>query len=416
MESINIKCPNCGHYFPVEDALFTQAEEKIKKEYEEKINVQIENIKRQKQELEEQRFKLEKIRENEKALFERELQERITEERSKLNQEAKLEYEDKIKVLEEENEQRKSENKLLKQKELEIIKRENKLKEEKEEIELRLEKQMLEKRDEIAEEIRKQEQEKNSLKFREYEKKLEDQKKLVEEMQRKAEQGSMQMQGEVQELALEDLLRSQYPFDLIEEVPKGISGADVIQTVINSFQQVCGKIIYESKRTKSFSDSWIEKLKEDQRSQQADLAIIITETLPKELEKFGRKDGVWICTFTEAKSLSFILREMIIKTHSVKSSEENKGDKMTLLYNYLISEDFRHRVEAIVEGFSNLKSDLEKEKRAYQKIWKEREKQIDKVTSNTIDMYASIKGIAGSAIRSVKSLELTSSEDIEELE
>ena len=235
-------------------------------------------------------------------------------------------------------------------------------------------------------------------------------------MQRKAEQGSMQMQGEVQELALEDLLRNEYPFDIVEEVPKGISGADVIQTVFNSFQQVCGKIIYESKRTKAFSESWIEKLKEDQRNQQADIAIIITETLPKEIDKFSRKDGVWICSFNEAKALSFVLREMIIKTHSVKSSEENKGDKMSLLYNYLISDDFRHRVESIVDGFSGLKGDLDKEKRAMQKIWKEREKQIEKVTSNTIDMYASIKGIAGSAIGTVQALELTAPDDNEETE
>ena len=340
MESIKIKCPSCGHQFPVEDAIFSQAEERIRKKYEEKTSNEIEIIRKQKEDLEKERADFEKVKEKEKALFDEKLKEKLAEEKVKLDKVTKLEYENKIKTLEQENEERKSENKLLKQKELELLKRENKLKEEKEEIELEIEKQLLEKRDELVNDIRKQEQEKNSLKFKEYEKKLDDQKKLVEEMQRKAEQGSVQMQGEVQELALEDLLKNVYPFDIIDEVPKGVSGADVIQSVVNPLQQICGKIIYESKRTKSFSESWIEKLKEDQRSQKADIAVIITETLPKDFEKFGRKDGVWICSFGEAKALSFVLREMIIKTYSVKASEVNKGDKMSLLYNYLISDDF----------------------------------------------------------------------------
>ena len=189
-------------------------------------------------------------------------------------------------------------------------------------------------------------------------------------------------------------------------MPKGVKGADVIQTVINPLQQLCGKIIYESKRTKSFTDGWIEKLKEDQRNQQADLAIIVTETLPKDMDKFGRKNGVWICTFQEVKGVAFVLREMILKIQSVKSTEENKEGKMEVLYGYLTGDEFRQRIEAIVEGFSGLKTELDKEKRAMSKIWKGREKQIEKVTSNTIDMYASIKGIAGTAIQTVQALEL----------
>ena len=261
------------------------------------------------------------------------------------------------------------------------------------------------------EKIQKNVQEKAELTIKEYQKQFEDQKKLVEEMKRKAEQGSMQMQGEIQELALEDLLRALFPFDIINEVPKGVKGADVIQTVVNGLQQVCGKIIYESKRTKAFSEGWIEKLKEDQRNQQSDLAVIITEVLPKDMERFGRKDGVWICTYQEAKGVTFVLREMLLKTHSVKSAEENKGDKMELLYHYLTGVDFKQRVEAIVEGFSELKIDLDKEKRAMQKIWKTREKQIEKVITNTVDMYGAIKGIAGNAIQSVIALELPEPEE-----
>jgi hypothetical protein len=290
------------------------------------------------------------------------------------------------------------------------LKKEAQLKEKQEEMLLEMEKKMLEKRDEIALEVKKNEQEKNELRIKEYEKKLDDQKKLIEEMQRKAEQGSMQMQGEVQEIALEDLLRSTFPFDLIDEVPKGVRGADAIQTVINPLQQVCGKIIYESKRTKVFSDLWIEKLKDDQREQGAVLAVIVTEVLPKDMERFGRKDGVWICTYHDVKYVTFILREMILREYSVRSSQENSGDKMELLYNYMVSEEFRHRVEAIVEGFSTLKIEMDREKRAMQRIWKEREKQIEKVIGNTIDMYGSIKGIAGAAIAPVRALELTESD------
>ena len=401
-----IKCPSCGHEFPVGDAFLSQAEDKIRKEYQKKMSQQAAIFNKQKQELDEEKKLFEEKKQKENELFKERLEKKLVEEKGKLKKETLEEFAEKIKELEEENQRRKKENNELKTREVELLKKEKQLKEEQEEFQLKMEKEMLEKRDEIANEIRKRENEKNELKFKEYEKKLEDQKYLIEEMQRKAEQGSMQMQGEVQEIALEELLKKLYPFDLIEEVPKGVKGADVIETVVNSLQQVCGKIIYESKRTKSFSETWIEKLKQDQRDQQAELAIIVTEVLPKDIDKFGRKDGVWICNYHEIEGLSFVLREMILKTFSVKSSQVNKGDKMELLYHYLTSDEFRQCVEAIVEGFSGLKSEIDREKRVMLKIWKEREKQIEKVIDNTINMYGSIKGIAGNAIGTVKALEL----------
>ncbi|MBD3223414.1 MAG: DUF2130 domain-containing protein, partial [Caldithrix sp.] len=311
-----------------------------------------------------------------------------------------------IKELQQENEKRKEENKALREKEMQLLKMENELKDRKESLELEVEKRIMERRDKLAEEIRQKETDKNELKFKEYEKQLEDQRKLIEEMKRKSEQASQQTQGEVQELALEENLKTLYPFDVIEEVPKGVQGSDVIQTVVNNFQQHCGSIIYESKRTKSFGNDWIDKLKEDQRNQGADLAVIVTEAMPKDMEKFGRKDGIWICRYHEVKSVTFVLREMLIRTYSVQSAEENKSDKMEMLYRYLTGDEFRQRIEAIVEGFTSLKSDIDKEKQAMQKIWKAREKQVEKVISNTIDMYGSIKGIAGSAVQEVKALEL----------
>ncbi len=419
MENL-IKCPNCGHQFPVETALFSQAEEQIRKEYEKKFAQQAAIYYKQKEALDKEKEEFEKKKAQENELFKERLDKKVNEaleaERIKLQKIEQEKFELKIKQLEDENEKRKAENKELREKELILLKKESELKEREEQMKLDMEKRMLEKREEIAIEIQKREQEKNELRFKEYEKKLEDQKKLIDEMKRKAEQGSMQMQGEVQELALSEILKFEYPFDLIDDVPKGIAGADVIQTVINPHQQECGKIIYESKRTKSFSDGWIEKLKNDQREAGALIAVIVTEALPKDMDRFGRKDGVWICTYNDIKSITFILREMVIREYSVLSSQENKGSKMEMLYNYLVSDEFRQRVEGIVEGFSTLKNEMDREKRAMQKIWKEREKQIEKVILNTVDMYGSIRGIAGNVIAPVKELELTDLELDDEIE
>ncbi|MEZ5024165.1 MAG: DUF2130 domain-containing protein [Chitinophagales bacterium] len=214
------------------------------------------------------------------------------------------------------------------------------------------------------------------------------------------------MQGEVQEIALENLLARLYPFDNIDEVGKGIRGADVIQTVINASQNECGKIVYESKRTKAFSNDWIDKLKQDQIICKADISVIVTETMPSDMERFGEKNGVWICGFHEVKSLSFVLREMLIKTHSVKSSQENKGDKMELLYSYLTSSEFKQNITRIVENYDSMIMQLNSEKKAMHKIWAQREKHIWVVQENISSLFGSIKGIAGNSLDSIDVLEL----------
>ena len=219
------------------------------------------------------------------------------------------------------------------------------------------------------------------------------------------------MQGEVQELAIEDWLTAQFPLDSIEEIKKGARGGDCIQVVNTRSRQNCGKIYYESKRTKDFQPAWIEKFKADMREKGADIGVLVTEAMPSNFDRMGIKDGVWICTYEEFKGLCAVLRESIIQLSLAVASQENKGDKMHMLYDYLTSNTFRMQVEAIVEGFSQMKSDLDSEKRSMQRIWKQREKQIEKVITNTVDMYASIKGIAGNAIQSVKALELNSSDE-----
>ena len=200
------------------------------------------------------------------------------------------------------------------------------------------------------------------LKEKEYQKQIEDAKKSADDMKRRMEQGSMQLQGEVQELAIEDELRTAFPFDIIDEVSKGIRGADCIQTIFNRNQQECGKIIYESKRTQNFGGDWIDKLKGDMLHAGADIAVLITETLPKDQKTFTLINGVWVCTFTEFKSLAMAIREGLIMVNATKGANENKGDKMQMLYSYLTGNEFKHQVEAIVEGFSSLKEGLERKK------------------------------------------------------
>jgi hypothetical protein len=285
-----------------------------------------------------------------------------------------------------------------------------KLKREKEELKEAIEAESQQKITQLIleekEKIRKAEEDRNELRVKELVKQLEDQKRLTEEMKRKQEQGSMQLQGEVQELAIEEFLAANFPLDSIEEIKKGARGGDCIQTVHTRTQQNCGTIYYESKRTKDFQPSWIEKFKADIRDKGASIGVLVTEVMPSDMERMGLKDGIWICTFDEFKGLSTVLRESIIQLSTALVSQENKGDKMHLLYDFLTSSTFRMQVEAIVEGFSQMKADLDSEKRSMQRIWKQREKQLEKVIVNTIDMYGSIKGIAGNAVQEVRALEL----------
>ena len=193
-------------------------------------------------------------------------------------------------------------------------------------------------------------------------------------MKRKQEQGSMQLQGEVQELLLEELLRDHFPYDEISEVGKGVEGADCIQTVRSHSGNDCGKIIFESKRTRNFNNAWIEKLKNDMRTTNADVAILVTQAYPKDMNCFGEKEGIWICSFSEVIALTTALRHTIMRVADTKRSEENKGEKMHLLYNYLTGNEFRQHIETIVEGFLSLKHSISKERIQMEKMWKEREK------------------------------------------
>lgn len=322
--------------------------------------------------------------------------------RKKINEEESGKYEVLQKELGEKSEKLKEFNKAMA--EIEKLKREKD--EMKEAIEAELQRSLNVKLLEEKEKIRKTEQEKNELVIRELQKKLEDQKNLTEEMKRKQEQGSMQLQGEVQELAIEEWLASNFPLDTITEIKKGAQGADCLQIVNTHSKANCGSIYYESKRAKNYSTDWTEKFKADMRAKGINVGILVTQAFPKGMNRMGLVEGVWMCSFEEFKGLSAVIRESVIRISEVTASQENKGDKMVMLYDYLTSPDFKSQIEAIVEGFTAMKTDLDSEKRAMMKIWSAREKQIDKVIANTTSMYGSIKGIGGMAIGTIQALEL----------
>ena len=405
-----IICPNCGTNIDVQDILSHQLEEDYKKKLAIHISESKKKFDKEAEQLNKDKEEFEKKKQNENELFAEKLNQKLKEEKKEIEARLKLQLANENqeqfaafqKELNAKSEQLKELNKT--RAEIEQLKRANN------EIKGIVEAESLKKLNVIIaeekEKIKKLEENKNELRFKEMQKQLEDQKRLTEEMKRKQEQGSMQLQGEVMELAIEEWLTIQFPLDTIEEIKKGARGGDCVQIVNTRNLQNCGSIYYESKRTKEFQTGWIEKFKTDIRTRGANMGVLVTDAMPSGMNRMGLRDGIWICSYEEFKGLCTVLRESIIQISSAITSQENRGDKMHLLYDYLTSNTFRLQVEAIVEGFTQMRFDLETEKRAMLSIWKKREKQIEKVTVNTIEMHASIKGIAGNAIQSVKALEL----------
>lgn len=412
----NIKCPNCDHVFDVENVLAADIEQKYLEQYKTKLNESLSGIEEEKKKLSVRESEFEEKRKKENELFAQKLQQEVqkkeTEIQEQLRKSITSDFENKLRLLSESNSDAEEKLKESRKKELEFLQKEKLFKDKEEEMEITIQKKLQQERSLLSEQIKKQESEKSALKetesqlkIKELEKQRDDQIKLVEEMRRKAEQGSMQLQGEAQELLLEKILRDNFPFDTIEEVGKGVEGADCIQLVHNSIGAECGKIIYESKRTKGWNDRWLDKLKTDKRTKGADVAILVTQTYPKGMMCFGEKDGIWICNFDEVSSVSCVIRHSVIKVYEAQKLQENKGDKMQMLYNYLTGIEFRGQVEAIAEGFLSMKNGINKERIQMEKNWKEREKQIEKVLINTVGMYGSVKGIAGASITDIPLLD-----------
>ena len=416
--SSTIQCPNCGTAIDVNDLLKHQIEETLRKEFQSKAAMQEKELALKNEQFEKAKAEFEAKKRQENELFverlEREKKQAERDIAEKLKQKLEEENQERIALMNKELAEKSEKLRELNKMEAEIAKLNREKLEMKEAIEAQLQRQLNDQLIQEKEKIRKLEEEKNELKVKELLKQLEDQKKLTEEMKRKQEQGSMQMQGEVQELAIEEFIMQNFPLDTLEEIKKGATGADCLQIVNTREVQNCGTIYYESKRTKAFQPAWIEKFKNDIRTKKANIGVLVTEVMPADMDRMGMKEGIWICTFEEFKGLSAVLRQSLIQISQAVQSQENKGDKMEMLYDFLTSNEFRLQIEGIVEGFSQMQTDLVSEKRAMQRIWSQREKQIEKVILNTTNMYGNIRGIAGNAVQAVRALELDDTHSLED--
>jgi hypothetical protein len=412
MSEQNIKCPHCAKEFSLDDTVSSRIEAGVKAEKE-----------RARAELESALRKKESEYSAREAELKRQSKERLEADRARMKAEAENKAKEKafieIRALKEEKEEQATSIAELRNAELESRRKRRELEEKSKNQEIEMERKLDAERNRIkaeafstfSEEHRLKDEERR-LKELEKDKKISDLTRQAEEMNRKLQQGSMQTQGEVLELELEEQLAARFRSDTIEPVPKGIRGADILQRVCDDMGRASGTIVWELKRAKNWSEGWIAKLKDDQRAVKAEVAVLVTAVLPKEIKGgFEFRDGVWVTSISSALSLASALRTGLIQTAHARSSADGKGESMEVVYNYLTGPEFTHKIEAIVEAFRGMKDDLEKEKRAFAKIWSSREKQIDRVLINTSTLYGDIQGITGGTLPEIKSLELDSGED-----
>ena len=404
-----INCTNCGFELDVSDAL----EKRIRQEEQQKFSAKLveaeSGFKRKESELAQKEAALkDQLAEIDKQVAEKTRAELARKEKALVHQaeeNAKSRFEVQLKSLSEEAAESKKQLQGLKSAQIENERLKRQIDSQKQDIELEYEKKLSLKLKEETETISKKESERHEGIILELKKQLEDQRTLAEEMKRKAEQGSQQLQGEVQELMIEEFLRTTFPSDEVEEIGKGKTGADVKQTVRNRFGTVSGIIVYESKNTKGFQNDWIEKLKSDAEREKADLAVLVTKTMPKNREHLGLMNGVWVCSVPELKGLVVALRESLVRLGEVRTSQTNKGEKMQMLYDYLTDGKFVEQIKRVVSGFNTLREGYQKEKEAMQKIWKKRDEQLDMMLRNTTDFVTQIQTIAGSSLPRLESPE-----------
>ena len=382
-----IKCPSCGESIELSKAMSQDIEKKIKKGHV--------------QELEEVR----KTLKEEYEAREEEFEEKVKKDALKS---VTLEITDLKEQLREKTDCLKDARKH----ELELRKKQRELLDKEENMELEVTRKLDEGRQKILEEATGKFEEEHRLKDAEKDKKLTDMRKQIDELKKKSELGSQQAQGEVLELDLENILKSCFSHDNIEPVPKGIKGADVLHRVHSHSGHFCGTIVWETKRTKAWSDKWIAKLKEDQRRVKGEIAIILTTTLPKDVRSFAHINGVWVTDYSSMVGLATAIRMGLIEIANTKQAAVGKKGKMEVVYNYLSGSDFKQKVEAIADAFKDMKDDLEKEKKAFTKHWAKREKQLELVITNTAGMYGDIHGIIGTSLPEIKLLEIESEEEV----
>lgn len=405
-----IKCPRCGELIDVNEVLYHQLEEKVKNNHNRQFASKRAELQEEKKAFEKQKSKYEA---NLEQAVEQGIREKTADLKESLNEEVREEYAGRVKTLEEEVKEKSDKVKELNKAKAEIERLKLAKDEMESEIELKAQKKIAETVNEERAKIKQFEEEKANRKITEVELKITERDEFIDQLKddlKKAEQKANQvpapLKGEAQELAIEGWLKGQFPRDAIEEIKKGAKGADCLQTVRNSLGKDCGTIYYESKRTKTFQVAWIDKFNADKREKNADIGVLVTQTMPKGMERFGPKDGIWICSFDEFKGLCYVFRAHLIQMSKAIVAEENKGDKKAMLYNYLTSPEFQSQLGAVVESYKQMREDLETEKLAMQRLWKKREKQIGKALDGLAGMYGTIEGIAGNAIQAPASLEL----------
>jgi hypothetical protein len=286
-----------------------------------------------------------------------------------------------------------------------LLRKQRELDDARRELELTVEKRVQTDLAAAREKAKKDAEDEMKLKVMEAEQTIASMQKQIEDLKRRAEQGSQQLQGEVQELEIESLLNARFPRDTIQPVPKGEFGGDILHRVIGPLGQPCGTILWESKRTKNWSDGWLPKLREDQRAAKAEIAVIISQALPKEVETFGLVDQVWVAHPKVALPVAVALRQTLIEIAGARQASEGQQSKMEMVYQYLTGPRFRHRIQAIVEAFSSMREDLDRERKAITKQWSKREEQIDRVMQATVGMYGDLQGIAGKTLQEIEGLE-----------
>lgn len=400
-----IKCPYCKKDILLTEALTHQIQEKVRNELEIELRKKEQNLEEKEKEL----LKRIKAVENSQKTVEEEVVKRVEAEKGRLIQEAKQKAEEKLSLeLKDLQEQIKEKEKKIEEsqeKELGLRKRQREIEEKEKTFELEMVRKLDSERKRFEEEISKKVSEEQGLKILEKEKTIEDLKKQIGELKRRAEQGSQQLQGEVQELDLETFLKEHFIFDDIQPVPKGVRGADVLQKVYTKKETPCGIILWETKRTKNWVEGWITKLKEDQREAKADIAAIVSDILPKDISNFGFRNGVWITNRSSLLGLAFALRTTLTQVAFTKLAAEGKDEKIELLFRYLTGPEFRQRVEAMIETFIAMKQELDKEKRTTMARWGKQEKQIERVIAITSGMHGDLKGLIGTSMQSIPALE-----------
>ncbi len=409
MVNQNIICPYCHKEIPLTEAITHSIREEIQKEFEKELLSKKEELSRR------ERLLMEK----EKSISE-EVSKRLSNERARLEAETKKRFEEamnlRLREFEEQIKQRDQMLEEMRRVELQLRKERRELEERQRSLELEVARRLDEERERIRKEAESRVAEEHRLKDLEKDKRINDLLRDIEELKRRAEQGPIQTRGEVLETELEEILRSQFPIDQIEPVPRGKKGADVLQRVHNQLGQFCGTIIWEAKRTKNWNDGWIDKLKEDQREAKAEIAVIVTKAMPKDVANFQLIDGVWVTEYSLASCLAMALRTNLIQVASERRAAVGKQEKMEALYSYLSGPEFSQKVEAIVKAFLSMKSDLESEKAAMSRIWAKREKQIERVITNITRMYGDMQGIIGASLPEIKSLEFKNLIDSDEPE